>query len=382
MKVAQGEVAKVSVVVPIFNTGRVALAVLEELWREEYGNLEIICVDDGSDDDSLMVLEEFAEKKLAEGEKLAKKGILREIKIVSQKNSGPSGARNAGINISSGAYLLFVDSDDRIKTGLVSELVMAMSEVGVDLAVTGVEYYQVATRQSSKIFVNPVRKQGQEESKVAYILRLLLTDGRFYAVHNKIYRGEIIRQNRVRFDVDFRFAEDLKFNLEYIKYASGDIKFLRKALYQYNYGTPTSLVRGSSLVRANWQKSFRHLRGWVREVGIKERQGWLNEGSGDNHPTTAKKERQSRLSGGNRGGKEEVSPKIKGAEPRRAGGGLGMIPWRERWLLGKVWLRWKISHANAVMRVCPKWRSRLRRVAPWWLILTAIANLGRNLRRK
>lgn len=80
----------VSVIVPVYNTGKVAKKVISQLLKQSYENIEIVVIDDGSTDDSLVRLQEVASKD-------------RRVKLVHQKNGGVSAARNAGIERARGS---------------------------------------------------------------------------------------------------------------------------------------------------------------------------------------------------------------------------------------------------------------------------------------
>ena len=91
----------VSIIVPVYNTGEYLAPCLESLITQTYNNIEIILVDDGSTDGSGAVCDEFANKD-------------DRITVIHQGNGGVSAARNAGLTQVAGAYLTFVDADDRL----------------------------------------------------------------------------------------------------------------------------------------------------------------------------------------------------------------------------------------------------------------------------
>ena len=92
-------VPKVSVIVPIFNCEEYLSDCLDSLIHQTLKEIEIICVNDGSTDDSLKILESFASRD-------------RRITYFSQSNQGLSAARNAGVRLAKGEYLYFIDADD------------------------------------------------------------------------------------------------------------------------------------------------------------------------------------------------------------------------------------------------------------------------------
>jgi glycosyltransferase involved in cell wall biosynthesis len=245
----------ISVIIPVYNTGKACVALLEALLGSTHKKIEIICVDDGSKDDSLKLLEGFAKNH-------------SKVKVFSQKNAGPSAARNTGIKHALGQYAVFIDSDDMIEPEFLSELLKAYSDDTI-LACTSLLYNRLAIGESYPIYTKRMRAHKKNESIKDYVLYLLRYDGRLYGVINKLFRLDIIRDNNLEFDTSIRFAEDTNFVLDYIDAAtkyynkSYNIGFIYKPLYIYNYGTETSTVAKSSLSWDGWQKSFEKLRDWA-----------------------------------------------------------------------------------------------------------------------
>lgn len=94
---------KVSLIVPVFNTEKYLRECLDSLVSQTLHDIEIVCVNDGSTDSSSTILAEYARRD-------------SRIRVLSQPNQGLSAARNTGLGVASGEYLLFMDSDDRLET--------------------------------------------------------------------------------------------------------------------------------------------------------------------------------------------------------------------------------------------------------------------------
>lgn len=116
----------VSIVVPIYNVEQYLERCIKSIVKQTYTNLEIILVNDGSQDNSLNICEKW------------KKQDAR-IKIVDKKNGGLSSARNAGIEIAKGEYLFFVDSDDWLDIHIIQKLYQAMKEYNCEISCCGIE---------------------------------------------------------------------------------------------------------------------------------------------------------------------------------------------------------------------------------------------------
>ena len=91
--------AQVSVVIPIYNTEQYLRQCLDSVVGQTLTDIEVICVDDGSTDGSPPILAEYAAQD-------------SRFQIMTQENAGPGAARNSGLRVSSGEYLIFLDSDD------------------------------------------------------------------------------------------------------------------------------------------------------------------------------------------------------------------------------------------------------------------------------
>lgn len=292
----------VSIIIPVYNTGKTAEKLLKKLMGDRYDNIEIIVVDDGSKDDSFEIIDKIAKKD-------------KRLKLFHQSNSGQSSARNLGIKKAKGEYILFIDSDDDVSSDFISKLSESIQHPGVSLSVTGIHYNRIIQKTNVDKFITPVKPKHKKETTKSYILRLLFSDGRLYAVINKIFRADIIKNNNILFDETMNFAEDTKFVLDYLKYAGDKIEFILEPLYIYNYGTETSTVKESSLPWSNWQKSYDVLVKWV------------------------------------------------GNKPNRS----------EKANLKKVLLRWHISHALAVARSDKKYSQKTKYINPLMLLLSTIA---------
>ena len=92
---------KISVIVPVYNVENYLSQCLKSIINQTYKNLEIICVNDGSTDKSLMILKEYEKKD-------------KRIKVINQNNKGLAATKNVGMKIATGDYITFVDSDDYI----------------------------------------------------------------------------------------------------------------------------------------------------------------------------------------------------------------------------------------------------------------------------
>ena len=275
---------KVSVIIPVYNTGQAAVKLVMQIAKGSYKNLELILVDDGSSDGSDKLIKEFIRQY-----KLKFKGKkVPDVKLLLKENGGVSTARNLGLEHATGKYIAFTDSDDSVDKDFYKKMVEAIRkyedlksrELRVALAVSGVHYVRLGTKHEKDIYCNEFKGRQPDESFKDYVLRSMYTDGRLYAVSNKLFRADIIKHFNIRFDESMTFAEDTKFALEYLTAANrvqySRIEFVLEPLYHYNFGTPTSIVGDSSLSWGNWLKSYKDVEKFAGKKKSKKTEEYLN----------------------------------------------------------------------------------------------------------
>lgn len=207
----------VSVIVPVYNAQKYLDACLDSLLTQSYDRLEVILINDGSRDDSLALCRERAEKD-------------KRITVLDQDNAGPGAARNAGLEIAKGEYVLFSDSDDIVLPGAVESLVEAM-EGEQDVVIALFELCTDGKRSSVRGLIREDIHMDRDE----FLERLSRWPGAYYysALWNKLYRHEIIKKNNIRFHSDVIWGEDCLFNMEYDCYVQR-ARCINKAVYRYN----------------------------------------------------------------------------------------------------------------------------------------------------
>ena len=111
---------KISVIIPIFNTRKFLNKCLDSLLNQSLTDIEIICVDDGSTDNSLKILKSYANKD-------------DRVKVLTRENNGAGAARNLGLKYVNGKYILFVDSDDWFEEDGLKLLYDKAEQLNVDI---------------------------------------------------------------------------------------------------------------------------------------------------------------------------------------------------------------------------------------------------------
>ncbi len=208
--------AEVSFIVPVYNAEKGLRRLIESVLKQEYRDLELILVDDGSKDGSGAICDEFA-------------AADSRVQVVHKANSGVSDTRNKGLSLAGGKYIRFLDADDWIPDDSTKEMVRCAAEYDADLVVC--DFYRV-------IGENVARKgsigTGRVLSRKEYAEYMMDSPADYYygVIWNKLYRRDILETYELRFDPSLSFCEDFIFNLEYVLHADRIVP-LQVPVYYY-----------------------------------------------------------------------------------------------------------------------------------------------------
>lgn len=211
--------ALVSIIIPIYNVSKYMDECIRSACDQDYENLEIILVDDGSTDDSGEKCNTWAKQD-------------SRIQTIHKRNGGLSSARNAGLDIAKGTYVYFLDGDDSIEKNLISTAVRFM-DTGEDI-IFFCHYKIFANGEKIPVDHETGRYQLNSGEQRAHFLTDYILSGRLgWEAWNKLYRRALIEKYNLRFaDNNIIFAEDLYFCLCYCSHATKVIS-IRKYLYNY-----------------------------------------------------------------------------------------------------------------------------------------------------
>ncbi len=191
---------KVSVIVPVYNAEKALERCIDSILNQEYKDLELIAVDDGSKDHSGEILDAYAKAD-------------PRVVVIHKENGGVSDTRNRALDIAQGEYVQFLDADDWIPADSTKVMVRAIEESGADLVTA--DFYRVVGN-------NIARKGSITTSEVLtrqeYAEWMMDSPADYYygVLWNKLYRRQIIEQYHLRMDKTLSFCEDFVYNLEYI----------------------------------------------------------------------------------------------------------------------------------------------------------------------
>lgn len=240
---------KVSVIIPVYNVEKYLRQCLDSVVNQTLKDIEIICVNDGSIDESPEILKEYKEKD-------------KRVVIINQSNKGLSAARNAGLKVAKASYIGFVDSDDWIdKTTYENAVNIISADDEIDLVCWGANVF------SESGTINCQSSQNYHNIKV--LGKQLLTDNvclnTTVTVWNKLYKREIIQKEHLFFEDSLLF-EDNPFFWNYVcncKYGYYMDKYL------YNYLKRDNSITGVSTKKKS-TKLYDRLIGFERIYGYYE----------------------------------------------------------------------------------------------------------------
>lgn len=185
---------QVSVIIPVFNTEEYLPKCISSIINQTIKNIEIICINDCSTDDSLKILQDFSKQDIR-------------IRIVDLKeNKGVSNARNTGIDLAQGEYIYFIDSDDWIDTNYLEEMLIKIKEVNSDIIINAnlVKEYDDSTRKAYGKFDFLTKNFESLNPKIIQ---------KFFppVIWTRLYKREYLNKYNFRFPVVKCGAEDIYF---------------------------------------------------------------------------------------------------------------------------------------------------------------------------
>ncbi len=208
-------VKTLSIIIPIFNAETYLEECLESVIGQALDSIEVICVDDGSTDKSLSILEKWQSKD-------------NRIIILRQSNKGPSAARNKGINAAQGEYMTFVDADDLVCKDIYTSSIQKMQENALDVFFFAFESFPNGNIHTTHFPTSTVMDHQQLFASNGHIQ----SENALCFNWRVVFRSDIIKYNHILFDERIRYGEDMLFNIDAVCH-SKRIMVSNKPLYLY-----------------------------------------------------------------------------------------------------------------------------------------------------
>ena len=194
-----------SIVIPVYKTEKYLVDSVNSILNQTYKNLEIILVDDGSPDSCPAICDEIASKDTR-------------VQVIHKENGGLSSARNAGIDASTGEYILFLDSDDNLESFAIKDAVEIILDEESD-AVYPNSYTKVIESTGEKTVSKHFNEADFNSDPKIFGLDILIGKGRAKRAHSVLYRNSILKDNNVCFLIG-KISEDYFFNIDFLSVAN------------------------------------------------------------------------------------------------------------------------------------------------------------------
>lgn len=253
----------VSIIVPCYNVAAYVDSCLDSLVRQTLRNIEIICINDGSTDETWIHLLRWKEKD-------------SRIILLNQRNAGVSAARNAGLDAARGLYVGFADPDDYMDPEMYSRLFSAALEYDADIVECGNHVFEDSSDRLIEAKRRSPSRHFEENASPASFFRDSIWGKMDICVWSKLFRKSMLDAHRLRFNVHLKSgAEDETFRLMAVPHASR-LLFIPDCLYYYR------LMRNGSLSRRcnvpTYSKCVQEFQRLLYIVDYWQKQGWQNEG--------------------------------------------------------------------------------------------------------
>lgn len=190
----------VSVIIPYYNNEETIIRALESVKNQTFKDIEVITIDDGSSDNSFNIVEEW------------KKNNCINFRNFTQKNGGPSVARNKGIELAQGKYIAFLDADDSWEIKKIEKQVNILEE-NEEIGIIGCDHY---VKEDKRILTRSTNSK--ELRKITFNEKLLKNQ---FCTPSVVIRRSILIESNIRFSENQRYAEDTLFYLQILRRYNG-----------------------------------------------------------------------------------------------------------------------------------------------------------------
>lgn len=250
------EIPKISVIVPVYNVEEYLPKCLESIMAQSFKDFELLLIDDGTPDRSGVICDEYAKRD-------------SRIMVVHQKNLGVSAARNRGMEIARGNYVVFVDSDDWVEANYLKDLYDALPDYLLrGLVIEGLKKIY----PDGAVEYIPLEETFFSKSEIYRILTEQIDRALGYP-SAKLYNLSLIREKGISFSTEISLLEDQIFLLDYICHADF---VLIESMYNYCYRIGHSSV-SLSVSKNSFEKECVLIRIYNERIFSFKRQYNLND---------------------------------------------------------------------------------------------------------
>ena len=249
---------QISVIIPIYNCEKYIKECLSSLIKQTFKNFEIICINDGSNDDTLKILKKFEAKD-------------ERIIIFNQNNSGPGIARNVGMKKSKGEYLMFLDSDDIFKKTMLEELYIKIKENDSDVVICNSQNFEKKKWWKKFYEKNYLINDNIIKQKTFSSLDI---EKDFFNLFiwwpwDKLFKRKYIENLGIEYQ-NLKSSEDLFFVAASV-IAAKKISYLDKILINHRIGIKNSVSNSRQKSWDNFYFALKKLKKFIKEKGLYKR---------------------------------------------------------------------------------------------------------------
>ena len=245
----------ISVVIPVYNTSKEYLEPSLKSTIIYNKSVEVIIVDDGSKNEQTIELcDKFAEQN-------------DNVSVFHIENAGVSSARNFGVQMAKGEYVLFLDSDDELTSDAFEQLLNTVSEKAVDIVLF--DYYKAFDNRIAEIKYSNQNKLFLNENCYEILKDSLVVEKSLALCWGKIFKRSFLIQNNLAFNKDLVAAEDADFAISCYSVAKS-IFYLSKTLYKYNVFQESAVRTFKKDMPEQYIKSMNHIIDVIKETNNNE----------------------------------------------------------------------------------------------------------------
>ena len=210
----------VSVIMPVYNAQEYLERGVDSILGQTFKDYELILVDDGSTDDSGKMCDDYAKSN-------------PQVSVIHQTNQGVSAARQKGLDVASGQYVIFADPDDWIEPTMLEELFDVATNNDADVVICDF-WINSSEETGDRKYQNPRALSSDS------VLRQLISGELHGFTWNKLYRSSCLRKYNITFPPGINYSEDLWFNCKLFLNQDVKVAYLQKPFYHYDYYSNSS----------------------------------------------------------------------------------------------------------------------------------------------
>ena len=244
----------ISIIIPVYNAELYIVECMECVLNQTYRNIEVIFVDDGSEDGSAQLCKTYLEKD-------------DRIKYFYKKNGGAASARNIGIIQAHGKYLYFMDVDDILEKNAIEKLYNAYQINQVDFVIGNVKHISIyGMEELEGITEDKIFADREAIKNLVYTFADDMKSNKMlYSAWGKLYRADIIKEKHLYYNEKIHTHEDNVFVIAYLSYCNSAY-YVGECLYVYRHYRQTDIDDSKSYSETGWLLGPLDFRYIVREV--------------------------------------------------------------------------------------------------------------------